>query len=148
MRFISPERFEIFSLNFCQMFFLVRRYAKPMTQLRRLDVFYCTYVLNGSSKGSGKTRLSFRCSMCNKPTVDCVSTSSKCTYVAKALTRPLKCVDTSELSLLAHAINSTVDCVSTSAKCTWLFLAVPWIGLQCVIVLIHDHTHFLCFECE
>ena len=25
----------------------------------------------------------------------------------------------------------------------WLFLAVPWVGLQCVIVVIPDHTHLL-----
>ena len=26
----------------------------------------------------------------------------------------------------------------------WLFLMVPWVGLQCVIVLFPDHTHFFC----
>ena len=25
----------------------------------------------------------------------------------------------------------------------WLFLVVPWVGLQCVIVVFPDHTHFL-----
>ena len=25
----------------------------------------------------------------------------------------------------------------------WLFLTVPWIGLQCVIVVFPDHTHLL-----
>ena len=25
----------------------------------------------------------------------------------------------------------------------WLFLAVPWVGLQCVIVEFPDHTHLL-----
>ena len=25
----------------------------------------------------------------------------------------------------------------------WLFLTVPWVGLQCVIVVYPDHTHFL-----
>ena len=25
----------------------------------------------------------------------------------------------------------------------WLFLTAPWVGLQCVIVVIPDHTHFL-----
>ena len=25
----------------------------------------------------------------------------------------------------------------------WLFLTVPMLGLQCVIVAFHDHTHFL-----
>ena len=27
----------------------------------------------------------------------------------------------------------------------WLFLAVPWVGLQCVIVVLPDHTHLLFF---
>ena len=25
----------------------------------------------------------------------------------------------------------------------WLFLMVPWVGLQCVIVVFLDHTHLL-----
>ena len=25
----------------------------------------------------------------------------------------------------------------------WLFLTVPWAGLQCVIVVLPDHTHIL-----
>ena len=25
----------------------------------------------------------------------------------------------------------------------WLFLAMPWVGLQCVIVVFPDHTHLL-----
>ena len=25
----------------------------------------------------------------------------------------------------------------------WLFLSVPWVGLQCVIVVFPDHTHLL-----
>ena len=25
----------------------------------------------------------------------------------------------------------------------WLFLTVPWVGLQCVIVVIPDHTHLI-----
>ena len=27
----------------------------------------------------------------------------------------------------------------------WLFLAVPWVGLQFMIVVFHDHTHLLTF---
>ena len=27
----------------------------------------------------------------------------------------------------------------------WLFLTVPWVGLQCVIVVFPDHTQFLFF---
>ena len=26
----------------------------------------------------------------------------------------------------------------------WLFLTVPWVGLQCVIVVFPDHTHLHC----
>ena len=25
----------------------------------------------------------------------------------------------------------------------WLFLTVPWVGLQCVVVVVPDHTHLL-----
>ena len=25
----------------------------------------------------------------------------------------------------------------------WLFLTVPWVGLNCAIVVFPDHTHFL-----
>ena len=25
----------------------------------------------------------------------------------------------------------------------WLFLGVPWVGLQCVIVLFPDHNHLI-----
>ena len=25
----------------------------------------------------------------------------------------------------------------------WLFLTVPWVGLQCVIMVFPDHTHLL-----
>ena len=25
----------------------------------------------------------------------------------------------------------------------WLFLTVPWVGLQCVIMVFSDHTHLL-----
>ena len=25
----------------------------------------------------------------------------------------------------------------------WLFLTVPWVGMQCVIVVFPDHTHLL-----
>ena len=25
----------------------------------------------------------------------------------------------------------------------WLFLVVPWVGLQCVIVVFPDHTHLV-----
>ena len=28
----------------------------------------------------------------------------------------------------------------------WLFLTVPWVGLECVIVVFSDHTHLLYVE--
>ena len=40
-----------------------------------------------------------------------------------------------------------VALLSLSSWClvvvVWLFLAVPWVGLQCVIVVFPDHTHLL-----
>ena len=33
-------------------------------------------------------------------------------------------------------------CIAT-INVLWLFLAVPWVGLQCVIVVFPDHTHLL-----
>ena len=34
------------------------------------------------------------------------------------------------------------DCIVT-INVLWLFLTVPWVGLQCVIVIFPDHTHLL-----
>ena len=39
------------------------------------------------------------------------------------------------LFLLCYGCLATVNIL-------WLFLTVPWIGLQCVIVVFYDHTHF------
>ena len=36
--------------------------------------------------------------------------------------------------------------VRLSVNVLWLFLTVPWVGLQCVIVVFPDHAHF--FMCE
>ena len=33
-------------------------------------------------------------------------------------------------------------CIDT-INVLWFFLTVPWVGLQCVIVVISDHTHLL-----
>ena len=30
-----------------------------------------------------------------------------------------------------------------SINVLWLFLTVPWVGLQCVIEVLPDHTHLL-----
>ena len=40
------------------------------------------------------------------------------------------------LLLLSYRCIVTIDVV-------WLFLTVPWVGLQCVIVIFPDHAHFL-----
>ena len=31
--------------------------------------------------------------------------------------------------------------MSCDCKCSVVFLTVPWIGLQCVIVVFPEHTH-------
>ena len=36
--------------------------------------------------------------------------------------------------LLFYSCHVTVNAL-------WLFLTVPWVGLQCVIVVLPDHTH-------
>ena len=41
-----------------------------------------------------------------------------------------------ELLLLSYGCLVTVNVL-------WLFLTMPWGGLQCVIVVFRDHTHFL-----
>ena len=40
------------------------------------------------------------------------------------------------LLLLSYRCNVTINVL-------WLFLTVPWVGLQCVIVVFPDHTHLL-----
>ena len=37
------------------------------------------------------------------------------------------------------------ECLVT-VNVLWLFLTVPWIGLQCVIEVLTDHTHVLLFH--
>ena len=39
------------------------------------------------------------------------------------------------LPLLSYRCIGTINVL-------WLFLKVPWVGLQCVIVVLTDHTHF------
>ena len=36
----------------------------------------------------------------------------------------------------------TYRCIVT-INVLWLFLTMPWVGLQCVIVVFPDHTHLL-----
>ena len=33
--------------------------------------------------------------------------------------------------------------VSWDCCCAWFSLVVPWVGLQCLIVVFSDHTHLL-----
>ena len=40
------------------------------------------------------------------------------------------------LLLLSYICIVTINVV-------WLFLTVPWVGLQCVIMFFPDHTHLL-----
>ena len=35
------------------------------------------------------------------------------------------------------------SCSIVNAVGLWLFHTVPWVGLQCVIVIFPDHTHLL-----
>ena len=39
------------------------------------------------------------------------------------------------------------ECLVT-VNALWLFLAVPWVGLRCVIVVFPDHTHLLFDELQ
>ena len=59
---------------------------------------------------------------------------------ANVLTRKRKLV---ALLLLSHRCIVTISVL-------WLFLTVPWVGLQCVIVVFPEHTHllfaFACYE--
>ena len=44
------------------------------------------------------------------------------------------------VALLLHVLS--YRCIVT-INVLWLFLTVPWVGLQCVIVVLCDHTHLL-----
>ena len=38
-------------------------------------------------------------------------------------------------------LRSSYECLVT-VIILWIFLTVPWVGLQCVIVVFPDHTHY------
>ena len=40
-----------------------------------------------------------------------------------------------------------MSCCLVAVNVLWLFLTVPWVGLQCAIVVFPDHTHFLSNSC-
>ena len=53
----------------------------------------------------------------------------------------------SSFAIILMGKRELVDSLSLSSRClavvVWLFLAVPWVCLQFVIVVFPDHTHFL-----
>ena len=74
----------------------------------------------------------------------CVLTTTEsmakiCPPVAIFLKRKRKLVALLLLSL-------SYRCIVT-INVLWLFLTLPWVGLQCVIVVFLDHTHLL-LECS
>ena len=50
---------------------------------------------------------------------------------------------------VSHVFNINITLLLLSYRCVvavcvlWLFLAVPWVALQCVIMVFPDHTHLL-----
>ena len=56
----------------------------------------------------------------------------------------LFCVHSS-FAIVLMGKRELVALLSLSSWClvivVWLFLAVPWVGLQCIIVVFPDHTH-------
>ena len=58
----------------------------------------------------------------------------------------LLCVHSS-FAIILKRKRKLVDLLLLSYRCIvsitvlWLFLTVPWVGLQCVIVVFPDHTH-------
>ena len=44
--------------------------------------------------------------------------------------------------MLVSLLLSSYRCIVT-INVLWLFLTVPWVGLQCVIVVFPGHTHLL-----
>ena len=60
----------------------------------------------------------------------------------------LLCVHSS-FAIILKRKGKLVDLLLLSYRCIvtinvlWLFLTVPWVGLQCVIVVFPDHTHLL-----
>ena len=59
----------------------------------------------------------------------------------------LRCVHSSFIIILKRK-RKLVTLLLLSYRCIitinalWLFLAVPWVDMQCAIVVFPDHTHF------
>ena len=55
----------------------------------------------------------------------------------------------SSFAIVLKRKRKLVPLLLLSYKCTviindlWLFRMMPWVGLQCVIVVLPDHTHLL-----
>ena len=47
-----------------------------------------------------------------------------------------------ELHMLVAFLLLSYRCIVT-INVLWLFITVPWVGLQCFIVVFPDHTHLL-----
>ena len=65
----------------------------------------------------------------------------RATKILLSLPLSLRCsmlhwVPKSDLLLLSYRCIVTINAL-------WLFLTVPWVGLQCVVVVFPDHTHLL-----
>ena len=45
---------------------------------------------------------------------------------------------------LVALLSLSLGCLVT-LNVLWLFLAVPWVGLQCVIMVLTDHIHFFTY---
>ena len=64
------------------------------------------------------------------------------------LTTPLPCVHSS-FAIILKKKRKLVALLLLSYRCIvtvnvlLLFLTVPWVGLQCVVVVFPDHTHLL-----
>ena len=58
----------------------------------------------------------------------------------------------SRFAIILKRKRKLVDLLLLSYRCIvtinvpWLFLTVPWVGLQCVIVVFSDHSHLLFYS--
>ena len=50
---------------------------------------------------------------------------------------------TGKRELVALLWLSSMSSCLVAVGILWLFLPAPWDGMQCVIVVFHDHTHLL-----
>ena len=55
----------------------------------------------------------------------------------------LLCVHSSFATILMRKRKLIALLLYFTINVLWLYLTVPWVGLQCVIVVFPDHTHLL-----